>query len=381
MPESSGAQKPSSQKSDRRIYRGRIEPSGQEVTTEGPADFWEPHADFPHDYTMKAWQCTDDDHPPGGGVPGYRIAYKTIKLFSYPNTVCMFRNARLVIGHGSLNRGGVHLPDAVPGRHWNHYLIPEYGRLVRERRGIRYAGSPNLTFDFQAYEEEVPDVSYVEIIVRLDGLKLDEPETLFGEGRMKVSPMRLLLDAIFGPRLIGSCLFEEVGCVFDDWHWNRWIGSARLAAESQVPPQIMTSTSIKSRLSIALDRYDTIDDVRKRKIRFASRWLWLAEEEPDRVNRFIQYWLVIESLEMKTSHPGPAKKRLAKITGTPADISNNFIGRLLRLRGDLVHGDAMKVTETDLEGVSLAAKLFLSWHLMKAVPWEARRRLIAIMEN
>lgn len=88
------------------VYHASIEPTGIDVPVHVPAGFYDPAAVLPHFYSGGGWQRSDSDHPAGAGMPGYRVAYKTIKAFVVPDFVATFPNMRLHVGQGNVERGG-----------------------------------------------------------------------------------------------------------------------------------------------------------------------------------------------------------------------------------------------------------------------------------
>lgn len=271
--------------------------------------------------------------------------------------------------------------DAFPGRRWNQRIIPEYGRAeVDDQGSSNYVGDPDLRFEFSGWEETLERLGFVEIIVKLDVASDSSATELYNLGRRAVASLRAQLDFVFGPRILGACVLEEVGAVFEDWHWNRRLDTVQLAAEGQVGAEIIPASWFAKDFNVTTNRLFAKPRAEQRRIALASRWYWLAEAEEDPVNRFLQYWIVIESLEMKDSNIKPVAKRISQLFTTP-DVSvwANRIGRLFGQRGKLVHGEEMNVDEVQLEMVELTARALLAFRLTNSVPIDAGRRLQSLV--
>lgn len=70
-------------------------------------------SDSPDLLLASGWQGTDEEHPPGEGVPAYRVVYKALKTF-LPEVNMGWPNLIMRAGHGSVARGGIKLPDVLP---------------------------------------------------------------------------------------------------------------------------------------------------------------------------------------------------------------------------------------------------------------------------
>lgn len=141
------------------------------------------------------WQRTDDAHPPGEGDPAYRVVYKTLRVV-LPNAELSWPNLRVRFGHGSVHRGGMSLPGAIPARTPHRWVLPEYGRLVPADEGfVRYQGDINKQYQFAAWEDEVADVFFVELLLRTEAVGDDAQ---LAEGRSKLASLKVLLELRFG---------------------------------------------------------------------------------------------------------------------------------------------------------------------------------------
>jgi hypothetical protein len=347
---------------------GRTEEVGADV----PVGFFPNDPDNLHFYRTGGWQQSDDEHPPDHGSPGYRVAYKTLKMLTSTDIELKWPNLRISVKTGHLNYGGMRTPDGVPARRPDEQVVPEYGMRITDSTGAaRWLGCPNPYLTFAGWDDDIGGLSYVEIIYRLEDDADPEPEAVRQAGRAAVAPLKTTLDLILGPRLLGVPLLEEIGAVFDDWHWNRRLDSVALATERPLQPVVMPAQEFVNRIMPAIEHTQQVDETERRRFRLASQWYWLADAEPDPVNRFIQMWLVIESLEMPTPDIAPVKARLTALLG--GKTVGAFVGRLYGTRSGLVHGNAATVTPEQIEQVDTLAKLFLLDRLGQPAPAELAR--------
>ena len=341
----------------------RDDGSVEVVPVDIPQDFFRAGQDQLDEYVGSGWQNTDSEHPPGGGQPGYRVAYKTLKVIPSRNVELQWPNLRMVFGAGSLNRGGMRTPDGVAGRSPSHQIVPEFGmRLAYPNGDIRYVGCPDLRLAFAGWEETLGGVFYLEIMYRLPDDEDTSAESVLRTGRAAVAPIKTMLDLIFGARLLGIPLLEEVGEIFDDWHWNRRLDSLSLSTELQLRPEILNADDIIARIKPPLEHNQSATAEKRRRFRLASQWYWFADAELDPVNRFLQLWIVVETLEMDNSNIAPVKARCAALLGGTV-ATGQFVGRLYGLRSALVHGDADGVTTEHLRQVEVLARSLLKLHM------------------
>ena len=223
-------------------------------------------------------------------------------------------------------------------------------------------------------------VSFVEIIVRLELDQTAKPADVMNAGRRAVASLRAQLDLTFGPRLLGALLLEEIGSVFDDWHWNRRLDTVQLAAETQVPEEVVPGQRFAEIFSAAASQHLAKDRQQQRRLALASHWYWLAEGEEDPVNRFIQHWIVVEILEMETTNIKPVVQRLADLFPLVGNsVWQDRVGRLFGLRSNLVHGKQMEVDAQQSQLIGLIAKVLLGSKLTGTIPAAEGTRLMAIV--
>ena len=337
------------------------------VPVDVPENFFPGPGDELQNYVGGGWQNVDDEHPPDCGHPGYRVAYKTLKLLPSRDVQLCWPNLRIVFGAGALNRGGMRTPDGVDGRKPSHQIVPEYGMRLTEPSGqVRYVGCPDRRLAFAAWEENLGGLLYVEILYRLPDGADAAADSVRKAGRAAVAPLKTMLDLLFGPRLLGLPLLEEIGEIFDDWHWNRRLDSVSFSTELQLRPEILKAEDFVDRIRPPLE-HNQANASEQRRFRLASQWYWLADAELDPVNRLIQLWLVIESLEMETTNIAPVKAWLGTLLGGDPGAAS-FVGRLYGVRSALVHGNSSEVTTEQVQQVELLARSLLKAHMNESLP-------------
>lgn len=262
-----------------------------------------------------AWQCPDDDHPTTEGEPGYRLVHKSLRMVVYPPVVLTWPNLRIFIGFGDVNRGGMRLGDALPDRLPGRHLLPEYGSLVTDGNQIVYREQVNMNYKFQGWEETLTGTGHVEFLLRTES---SEPIEMRSEGRASLARMKLLMTFLFGDRLLGPVLTEEIGRIFPDWHWNREIGTEAVAAESQLDTHQLSGDEIVSQLQLLIDSEQSLVETDQRRLALAAHWYWMAMSDASTVNRFLQLWIVLEALEMAAESRAnlrAVRHRLANLCG------------------------------------------------------------------
>ena len=290
---------------------GKIEDVAPEklIGVEQFLDSWERSPETPHEVVGSGWQGPDDAHLPGSGQPAYRVVYKTLKMAPYPAISLEWPNLRVTIQNGDVGRGGMTAPTAVPGRSPRHHIIPEYGRLVGRPEGVLYLSCPDMNIQMGGWEETVKALSYVEIICHVEDVEIDDYEALMVKGRQVVASLKTLLDLKLGPRLFAMPITEEIGETFEDWHWNRRINTGLVSIESQVALRHINATTITNEVIPLIDQQQALRKDERRRLMFASQWYWRADAEPEHTTRFINWWLVVESLEMaKTTDIRPIRE-------------------------------------------------------------------------
>jgi hypothetical protein len=159
-------------------------------------------------YRTGGWQRFDNDHPPGKGKLGYRAVYKTLKLIPYPPVNLSWPNLKVRLVVESVEFGGFKVKgNVIPSVFPNKLLLPEYIEIRKEGQSITFQGKTNMKWEFAAYQEEFPTSGIVEFLLEVESSNENDVIT---RGRRSVSPILAILDLIYGERLIGALIAEEV---------------------------------------------------------------------------------------------------------------------------------------------------------------------------
>ena len=348
-----------------RLFRanGEVEDvSGKVVGLQEFYDSWQHEVETPHLQQMTGWQQVDEDHPPHTGKPAYRVVYKTLKIIPFPSVEMKWPNLKVNFYCGDVERGGVKFEGAIPGRREDQGVVPEHGRLLQHgESGRTYLRCPNTNVHAAAWQETVKAVSALEIIWIAESVTLEQPRDLIEAGRTAVGPLLTQLEFEFGPRLLSTRITEEAGETFEDWHWNRLTFTGTVYTETQASLQHQDGSDFIERFQHLHAKYETLGAEERARLRLASRWYWIAQEETDPPSRFLQWWLVIESLEMpKTSDIKPAVAQLAMLLNCDASAIKGKVGRLFGMRSKLVHGEIRKIPDEWMEAAEVFARLLLA---------------------
>ncbi|WP_162834068.1 HEPN domain-containing protein [Amycolatopsis circi] len=325
-------------------------------------DAWQNEVDTPQLQQVTAWQRSDDDHQPGAGRSAYRVVYKTLKIVPYPSVEMKWPNLKVNFYCGSVERGGIRFDGTISGRRKDQEIIPEHGRIL-DYGGTRpmYIRCPNLNFHVEAWEDTVQAVSVVEVIWVSD-VSCDKGEALIDAGRTAVGPLLTQLEFEFGPRLLSTRIAEEAGEVFDDWHWNRRIFTGTVYAESQASLLHQDGIDFVRRFQKMHSEYERLSIEERERLRLASRWYWIAQEESDAASAFVQWWFIVETLEMPTSTDiKPAVAQIAALLRCDVSIVKGKVGRLFGMRSKVVHGKLRDVPDEWRTAVEAIARLLLAY--------------------
>jgi len=308
------------------------------------------------------WQRSDPNHPAGRGHLGYRAVYKTLKVIPFPaiNLSWPNLNVRMIVEkveYGGFKVEGNVMPCIFP----NKLLLPEYIEINEDGNSINYRGETNLKWEFSAYSEEFPTSGIVEML-----LEVEDPneKDVISKGRRSLSPILTILDLVYGERLIGALIAEEVVELFPDGHWNRKIISPSVGSESQLN-MIMIESSQIEQMKKSIETYQGFGESDRKKTSLATDWFWKSERESDKVDRFIQLWICLEALIMSTTDIRPIYETLAIITNEDVNFWKEPIGRLFGKRSALVHGNKNDVDEQEIIILREIARLLLANKLGK----------------
>jgi len=326
---------------------------------------WESNSQFPAVMTFDGWQGSDDDHPLGAGKPGYRVVYKTIRTVPFPLLNLDGGSFRIQVGNGEIDRGAARFPNAIPHRHENEWLVPQWGTLEAEAGRMTYSPHVDRSVEISADNDTTPPCNYLELLYELpDTVGPDYHERLT-LARARVAPLTAAMDLLYGERLLGPVLAEEVGEVFEDWHWNRWLGGPTIAYEGQARLKHLDTRDFLAAITPVIEAYGARGELERNRLRIASQWYWRADHESDPVIKFIANWLAIEALELgENSNIAPIKHAIAAILEVDRAEVAEPIGRVYGLRNRLLHGNSRTVTKIDLRTVDAITRALLERHLL-----------------
>ncbi|WP_426561370.1 hypothetical protein ACPPVT_14395 [Angustibacter sp. McL0619] len=323
------------------------------------ADSWQHYVEVPHEMLFSAWQMADDSHPAGDGKPGYRVVHKTIRTVPIQDVEIGLSNLRITFQNGPVTLGEPRFSGAIEGRRSGSFLVPEWGTMERVPPKWQYKYEPNVNIRIQAHQETTPYANHIEILYHLPEGDWERFDEMMAAGRAGVASLRAMIDFMYGERLLGPVLTEEVGAIFEDWHWNRLLGGRTIAMESQARLDFIDGQSVIDRLSPAMDAFLRMPEEMRNRIKVAAQWYWHADAEQELVQRYISYWLCVEALELgENANIGPVKVAVADLLGVERKIINQSVGRMYGIRNGLVHGSIREVARVAVEGVeSLAVAL------------------------
>jgi hypothetical protein len=324
------------------------------------------------------WQRSDQEHPPGNGNLGYRAVYKTLKLIPFPTVELSWPNLRVRMVVENVEFGGFSIKgNAIPSIFPNRLLLPEYIEIRRDGNSIEYHGETNLKWEFNAYVEEFPMSGIVEMLLEVENS--NNEEDVVSKGRRSVAPILTILDLVYGERLIGALIAEEVVELFPDGHWNRRIISPSVGSESQLDMKKIENSQIEQ-MKKSIEIYQGFGGSDRKNTALATDWFWKSERESDRIDRFIQLWICVEALEMPTTNIRPISEQLALITTEDYDFWKEPIGRLFGKRSDLVHGNSNEVEEYEITILRGIAKILLANRLGEIENPELVQELISLVK-
>jgi hypothetical protein len=332
---------------------------------------WAQNPLLPSPMSFSAWQMTDEDHPATGGDAGYRIVYKTIRTIFAPPHHLDTGNLLIRWVNDQITWGETRYPNALAHRRESEWLVPQWGRVSWQGVQGSYDTDPDREVAFSAHQETTPYGNFVELLYRLpEADTLDWAEKL-ALGRSRIAPLTAAMDLLWGERVLGPVITEEVGAIFDDWHWNRLLGGPTVAWEGQAQIAAASTSELQDALDVALiiNREHTEDE--RERLRIAAQWYWRADREQDHVMKFLTYWLCIEAVALENgAHKiGPVKTMVAAILDTK-ETAIDGIGRIYNVRGEIAHGHSRAVSSEALAGVRAIAEAVLSRGLLGRVSSE-----------
>lgn len=319
--------------------------------------------ELPPEVRFQGWQESDDEHPVGNGRPGYRVIYKTLRTVPTGPVAVESPNCRVSLMNGTVSWGEPRFGRALPWRRPNRYLIPDWGRVYYNP--LRYVRSEDNTVHMEAHQETSAPMNYVEILYVLnDDVASKDHYGKLSAAQAAVAPLLASLDLTFGARLLGVRITEEIGEVFDDWHWNRRLDGPTVALEAQADLAFIEAQAGLGQIRAIFEANAGRSLEHRSRLRIASQWYWRADAETDPVQKFIAFWLVIEALEMDGPNIAPVKQVVQSLTGDDSVPVAAAIGRLHGLRSRLVHGKQDAVSSVQLGAVEAVSLALLERHLL-----------------
>ena len=305
--------------------------------------------ELPDFFTASGWQDTDDEHPPGEGVPAYRVVYKTLKTH-LPEVEMLWPNLVMRTGHGSVRRGGMRLGEALPMRRQGHWLLPQRGTTVVEGTTMTFQPSGVTNFEFHAWQEEVEELFFVELVLHTTE---ERPDRRLAEGRTRLASLKTFIDLAFGPRVLGALVAEGLGEVFPDGHFNRSLESDRVGNEYHMGLAAVTPDRFSDWTTTTLAKHLQRPVEELQRIGLACDWYWRSTQTADLVTEYLELWFAVEVIAMPdTTNVRPVRERLAAAFGGTEGEWGHFVGRHFGRRSDLVHGKAKReVEEREVESL------------------------------
>ena len=172
------------------------------------------------------------------------VVHKTIRTVVAPRLNVDMGTLRLTFGNGAVTLGRPVFEGALPSRRPGHFLLPEWGSIEQEGESFRYEFRQNVGIHVKAHQADTPVGNYVEILYDIGDSSDSSYEGMIAAGRAGVAPLLVMLDLMFGERMLGPLITEEVGEVFEDWHWNRKLGGRTVALESQARPNLLPAQEV-----------------------------------------------------------------------------------------------------------------------------------------
>lgn len=330
---------------------------------------WESDAPWSRGITLTAWQLVDDDHPGGSGKRAYRVVHKTLRTVTIPGVDYAVPNLHITFGNGPVNFGEPIFEGSLSRRRAGDFILPEWGEVNVSGRETTYTHEPNVRVDINNTQADTPSANYLELIYVFDKVFSNNDYLgMLTAGRSAIATLAMTLDLLFGERIVGPVLAEEVGEVFDDWHWNRLLGGRHLSLESKAELKLIDGEQVAAALTTILDSSAERDEPARTRLRVASQWYWVAEGDADHVTSFIAYWLSLEALELgENVNIAPLRARIAELLAVDEDVVREPLGRLYGLRSGLVHGVVRDATPEDVKRVRDVAVALLEYHVRGSV--------------
>ncbi|MCW2960813.1 MAG: hypothetical protein JWM90_1200 [Thermoleophilia bacterium] len=285
----------------------------------------------PSYYQSSGWQGSDELHPPGDGAPAYRVVFKTLKVAFEAQEV---RGPNFVIrfAHGNVQRGGMTLGGAMPGRSFNQAILASEALFRTSADGVFVDFRPVGDYEFNGWEDTVDNVFYAEFILATEATSA---QGRIAEGQRRLASLKSMIDLRFGTRVLGVPLTEEVGELFGDGHFNRQIHSGELGGEHELDPHEISAADLMAAFDAHAAIRDGLGGKARRAFDVACEWYWTSIHEDDPVVAYIGLHVALEAVVGTQKH---AARELSRVTGKDEACCRQSLTEYKRHRNALVHG-------------------------------------------
>lgn len=340
------------------------------------ANAWKSKVDIPEEMRFEAWQMSDEDHPAGTGKPAYRLVHKMIRTIPFPRVSMTYPNARINFENGPVTLGEPRFDGALPARRAGTFMVPEWGEVTLSNGQLGYKYVQNMRVSVRGHQETTPPTNYIEFLYQLPQGQWVEFDEMLAAGRAGVSAITCMIDLVHGERILGPVLTEEIGEVFDDWHWNRLLGGRTISLESQAAMRHLDGQEFAEVVGNSIEAHLDRPERERNRLKIAAQWYWRADAEPERVQRYIAYWLCIEALELgENASIAPVKRAVAEILGVDQRLIGQAVGRMHGIRSGLVHGSIREVSSEAALNVERVAVALLERRALGRVSEERANAL------
>ncbi|WP_412018835.1 hypothetical protein [Brachybacterium epidermidis] len=200
------------------------------------------------------------------------------------------------------------------------------------------------------------------------------------DARTRISPMLASIDLLYGERLLGPILTEEVGAIFDDWHWNRKIGGREFIFEPQARLKQLPTGLFMESFESFFERHRERSENRRTRVRIASQWYLQAKSLDDPLMRIVAFWLCCEALEIEgnDTNIAPIKTRIAKQMGDSRELAPALVVEVYKTRSQIAHGKTHSASPVAIEASQVIAEALLEYHLLGEVTTETKESLVRL---
>ncbi len=245
------------------------------------------------------------------------------------------------------------LQDVLPLRREGHWLLPQPGETVIEGTTMTFHPSETKNFEFQAWEEEVDGLFFVELVLHTTAESADRR---VAEGRSRLASLKTLIEMSFGPRVLGALVTEELGEAFPDGHFNRSVHSDALGNEWQMDLTAVTPERFSEWTKATLANHLQRPKEELERIGLACDWYWRSTQTSDPVTEYLELWFVVEVIAMPdTTDVRLVRERLAAALVGPRTSGGTS------LEGTLAGAAAWSTATPSAKSRSRTSRAFVIW--------------------